>query len=160
MIGENTVLRDRESAGLADGLRIAGEIEGARIEGLGLNVSGADKQEMIGSEGRMIAWGNLDSISFGFAKHSQFNSGWLMQLTGGVEKVLTVGEEGWSGVINFILVEMSGRRDLATGGCDLRDRPEVLFAEKNDAGATPIATAAISIIGEGLGISSGDANRF
>ncbi len=44
MVGENAVLGDGESAGFADGLRIAGEREGARIEGLGLNVSGADKQ--------------------------------------------------------------------------------------------------------------------
>ena len=60
----------------------------------------------------------------------------------------------------FHLFETSGGRDLATGGWDLRDRPEVLFAEKNDAGGAPIATVAINIVGEGLGISSGDADGF
>ena len=74
--------------------------------------------------------------------------------------MLAVGEEGRSVVRNFISVQTSGWRYLAPGGCDLRDRPEVLFAEKNDAGGAPIATIAMNIVGEGLGISSRDADRF
>ena len=93
MIGENAILRDGKSAGFAEGLRIAGKLEGARIEGLSLNVSGADKQETIGSKRRTTAWSNVDSILFGFAQHSQFDSVWLRQLTGDVEEVLAVGEE-------------------------------------------------------------------
>jgi hypothetical protein len=63
-------------------------------------------------------------------------------------------------VHNFIFVETSGRRYLATRGRDLRDRPKVFFAEKNDALGTPVAAIAMNIVGKGLGVSSGDADRF
>jgi hypothetical protein len=67
-------------------------------------VPGADKHEMIGSKYRTTARGNLDSILFGFAKDSQFDSGRSRQLKGDVEKVFAVGEERWILVCDFIFV--------------------------------------------------------
>ena len=93
VIGQDAIAGHAESAGLAQRLRIAGESEGARIEGLGQDMASANHHQMIGGKCRAGARGNYDSILFGLAQHAQLDLRRSTDSEGDVEEVLAVGEE-------------------------------------------------------------------
>jgi hypothetical protein len=64
-----------------------------RVKGLSLDASGADKQQMTGSEYRAITGTDHNSILFGLAKRAHFDLGRRSKLKGEIAEVLTVTEE-------------------------------------------------------------------
>lgn len=73
MISKHAVRRDREGSGFAQGPRIAREFEGARIEGLSLDVSSEDEQQMPRCESRPVAGANHNSTLLRLTKHADFD---------------------------------------------------------------------------------------
>jgi len=79
------------------------------IEGLSLNVSGADEKQIAGANtARPPGQSRFHLVRAYQARY--FNSGWPAELAGGIKEVLAVGKERWGAMRKFVLVETSGWR--------------------------------------------------